>query len=87
MELTVKVKMGDTPTMRDVAHAAAAMSAFESRVLLRQGDITVNAKSLMGLLSLGIQNDMGVTIIAHGADEAQAVCEMSRLLRGEGASS
>ena len=85
MELTVKVKMDHTPTMRDVARAAAAMGAFESQVLLRRGDMTVNAKSLMGLLSLGLQNDMGVTIIAHGEDEAQAVCQISRLLRGEAA--
>ena len=82
MELTVKVRMGKTPTMREVANAAEVMSRFESRVLLRRGDITVNAKSLMGLLSLGLKDGMGVTIIAHGADEAQAVCEMSRLLRG-----
>ena len=82
MELTVKVKVGATPTMREVAHAAATMSTFESRVLLRRGDITVNAKSLMGLLSLGLRDGMGVTIIAQGPDEAQAVCEMSRLLRG-----
>ena len=82
MELTVKVKMGAAPTMRDVAHAASVMSMYESQVLLRRGDITVNAKSLMGLLSLGLQNDVGVTIIAHGEDEAQAVCEMSRLLHG-----
>ena len=87
MELTVKVKVGTTPTMRDVAHVTAVMSRFESRVLLRQGDITVNAKSLMGLLSLGLKDGMGVTIIAEGEDEAQAVCEMSRLLRAGGASS
>lgn len=83
MELTVKVKLGSVPTMRRVAQAAARMSTFESRVLLRRGDITVNAKSLMGLLSLGLQDGMGVTIIAHGEDEAQAVCEMSRLLQEE----
>ena len=82
MELTVKVILNYTPTMKDVAHAAAVMSTFESRVLLRQGDMTVNAKSLMGLLSLGLQDGMGVTIIAQGEDEAQAVCEMSRLLHG-----
>lgn len=81
MELTVKVKLGDTPTMRKVAQTAERMSAFESRVLLRRDDITVNAKSLMGLLSLGLRDGMGVTIIAHGGDEAQAVCEMSRLLQ------
>lgn len=81
MELTVKVKLGYVPTMRHVAQAAAKMSTFESQVLLRQGDITVNAKSLMGLLSLGLRDGMGVTIIAYGEDEAQAVCEMSRILQ------
>ena len=80
--MTVKVILNYTPTMKDVAHAAAAMSTFESQVLLRRGDITVNAKSLMGLLSLGLKDGMGVTIIANGEDEAQAVCEMSRLLHG-----
>lgn len=68
------------PTTRRVADAANRMSAFESQVLLRKGDITVNAKSLLGLLSLKLEEDMGVTIIAHGEDEAQAVCEMARFL-------
>ena len=81
MELTVKMKLGDMPTMRAVAQAAAKMSAFESQVLLRRGDITVNAKSLMGLLSLGLQDGMGVTIIANGEDEAQAVCAMADILQ------
>lgn len=80
MELTVKIKLGDTPTMRRIAKTAQRMSEFKSQVLLRRGDITVNAKSLMGLLSLAPHDDMGVTIIAHGEDEAQAVCEMARLL-------
>lgn len=80
MELTVKVKTSGKPTMRTVADAAAKMSRFQSMVLLRRGDITVNAKSLMGLLSLGIQNGDGVTIIANGGDEAQAVCAMAELL-------
>lgn len=80
MELTVKVKTSGKPTMRTVADAAAKMSRFQSMVLLRRGDITVNAKSLMGLLSLGIKDGDGVTIIANGGDEAQAVCAMAELL-------
>ena len=83
MELTVKVKLGDMPTMKRVAQVAAKMSTFHSQVLLRKGDVTVNAKSLMGLLSLGIQNGEGVTIIAKGEDEAQAVCAMSDLLQNK----
>ena len=81
MELTVKVKLGGVPTMRMVAQTAAKMSEFDAQVLLRRKDITVNAKSLMGLLSLGLKDGMGVTIIAHGRDEAQAVCAMSDLLQ------
>ena len=83
MELTVKVKLGDLPTMKRVAQVAAKMSTFHSQVLLRKGDVTVNAKSLMGLLSLGIQDGEGVTIIAKGEDEAQAVCAMSDLLQNK----
>ena len=83
MELTVKVKLGDTPTMKRVAQAAAKMSTFSAQVLLRKNDVTVNAKSLMGLLSLGIQDGEGVTIIANGEDEAQAVCAMADLLQGK----
>lgn len=83
MELTVIVKMNGIPTTRKAAEAAARMSKFQSQVLLRKGDITVNAKSLMGLLSLGLKDNMGVTIIAHGEDEAQAVCAMSDLLQSK----
>lgn len=80
MELTVHVKLNGVPTTRKMAEAAAKMSGYRAQVLLRRGDMTVNAKSLMGLLSLRLQDGMGVTIIADGEDEAQAVCEMSRLL-------
>ena len=80
MDLTIRVRLNGMPTTRRVADAANRMSAFQSQVLLRKGDITVNAKSLLGLLSLKLEEDMGVTIIAQGEDEAQAVCEMARFL-------
>lgn len=80
MELTVHVKLNGVPTARKAAEMAARMSDFGAQVLLRRENVTVNAKSLMGLLSLRLQDGMGVTIIADGEDEAQAVCEMSRLL-------
>ena len=80
MELTVNVKLNGMPTAKRVAKAAEKMSTFKSTVLLRRGDITVNAKSLLGLLSLQLQEDTGVTIIANGEDEAQAVCAMAELL-------
>ena len=56
------------------------MSGYQSRVLLRKGNITVNAKSLMGVLSAELCDGQAVTILAEGPDEAQAVCELSRML-------
>lgn len=81
MELTVHVKFNGIPTTRKVAEIAAKMSAFNAQVLLRKGDMAVNAKSLIGLISLKMADDDGVTIIATGEDAAQAACEMSRLLQ------
>lgn len=82
MELTVNVKHSGVPTTRRAAEMAAQMSAYSAQVLLRREDLTVNAKSLMGLLSLGLQDGMSVTIIARGEDEAQAVCAMAQMLQG-----
>lgn len=80
MELTIHVKLNEAPTARKAAEVAARMASFDAQVLLRKGNLTVNAKSLMGLISLRLQDGADVTIIAQGEDEAQAVLEISRLL-------
>ena len=80
MELTVRVKMDGALMTREAALIAQKMKEYSARVLLRRSSITVNAKSLMGLVSLGIRDGMDVTIIAEGADDAHAVREMAALL-------
>ena len=46
---------------------------FKSSVWVESGDRKVNAKSLLGVLSLGIAKGMTVTIIADGYDEEEAL--------------
>lgn len=48
-------------------------NAFKSSVWVEREDRRVNAKSLLGVLSLGIVKGMEVTLIADGADEAEAI--------------
>ena len=67
-------------TARRAADIAERMKRFDARVLLCRQNITVNAKSLMGVVTLGLHDDMAVTIRAEGPDEAQAVREMAALL-------
>lgn len=43
-------------------------------------DRRVNAKSLLGVLSLGIVKDMTITLIADGADEKEALDGLEELI-------
>ena len=50
--------------------------SFRYRVWIEKDEIRVNAKSLLGVLSLGITKGISVTIIAEGPDEEKAVTEL-----------
>ena len=63
---------------------------FKSGIWLERGDRKVNAKSLLGVLSLGIVKGGLVTIIADGEDEEEAIAALLHLVAtnfGEGAES
>jgi phosphocarrier protein len=53
---------------------------FKSSIWVEKEDRRVNAKSLLGVLSLGIMGGTDIRIIAGGADETQAVEELVRLV-------
>ena len=80
MELTIKIAIPKEMMTRQAADIAQRMSGFESRVLLKRQNMTVNAKSLMGVLSAELRDGQAVTILAEGPDEAQAVCTLSKML-------
>lgn len=55
-------------------------NSYKSLVWIEKEDRKINAKSLLGVLSLGIAKGMTVTIIADGADEKDAVTGLSDLI-------
>ncbi len=48
-------------------------NSYRSSVWVEKDDRRVNAKSLLGVLSLGIVKGMTITLIADGPDEADAL--------------
>ena len=48
-------------------------NSFKSSIWIEKDDRKVNAKSLLGVLSLGIAKGMVVTIVADGQDENDAL--------------
>lgn len=56
---------------------------FKSVIWVEKGDRRVNAKSLLGVLSLGIVKGTTINIVADGVDEVQAVETLSDLIDRE----
>lgn len=56
-------------------------NSFASSIWVEKDeDRRVNAKSLLGVLSLGIVKDMTITLIADGADENEALEALAELI-------
>lgn len=53
---------------------------FKASIWVEKDERRVNAKSLLGVLSLGIMGGATIKIIAGGADEQQAVEELVKLV-------
>lgn len=71
METTVKNQVG--LHARPATFFIQKANEFKSSIWIEKDERRVNAKSLLGVLSLGIAQNTSVTIIADGADEEQAV--------------
>jgi len=56
---------------------------FKSSIWIEKEDRRVNAKSLLGVLSLGIVKGTAVKLIADGADEEAAINTLSELIASD----
>ena len=55
---------------------------FKSGIWVEKEERRVNAKSLLGVLSLGIMKGTTITLLADGSDEKEAVAALSELVSG-----
>lgn len=53
---------------------------YRSSVWIEKDERRVNAKSLLGVLSLGITKGISITLVAEGPDEEKAVTELVDLV-------
>ncbi len=58
-------------------------NSYKSAIWVERDDCRVNAKSLLGVLSLGIVKDMTITLIADGNDEVAAIEGLAALIDSE----
>lgn len=76
MTIQIANEMGARP----VAMLVQVASQYESKILVESGEKHVNAKSIMGMMTLGVSEGDCVTIIAEGADEEAAIAGIEKYL-------
>ena len=68
---------------RPIALLVQVASQYESSVYVECGDKKVNAKSIMGMMSLGLDNGEKLEVSAEGTDEQAAVEGIEEFLSGK----
>ena len=60
-------------------------SQYESKIYVESESKRVNAKSIMGMMSLTLNHGEELTVRTEGADEADAIAHIERFINGQGA--
>ena len=77
---SIKVRLEDGLDARPVALLVQEASKYESNIYIEVDDKRINAKSIMGMMSLGFGNGDELIIEAEGSDEAAAVEEIKNYI-------
>ena len=54
---------------------------YQSKIMLRFGEKTANAKSIMGVMKLGVSMGDSIVVRAEGEDAEQAITALSDMVR------
>ncbi|MCD7905300.1 MAG: HPr family phosphocarrier protein [Clostridiales bacterium] len=66
------VKVGITDGDRTVAKIVQLASNYKSKVMLEKNNMAANAKSIMGIMAIGVYEGESFKIAAKGPDEEKA---------------
>ena len=80
-EITVKNEVG--LHARPATYFIQKANEFKSGIGVEKEERRVNAKSLLGVLSLGIVQGTTITLIADGVDEKEAVDALADLIENQ----
>lgn len=79
----MKIRLKNGLEARPVAVLVQVASQHESTVYIESTGKRVNAKSIMGMMSLGLNTGEEVNVIADGKDEEEAIISIEKFLSGQ----
>ncbi|WP_085991378.1 HPr family phosphocarrier protein [Oceanobacillus senegalensis] len=81
IEKSVKVELESGLQARPAAQFVQEANRYSSHLFLEKDGKKVNAKSIMGLMSLAIASGEDVVLIADGPDEEDAINHLSDFVK------
>ncbi|MEH6947189.1 MULTISPECIES: HPr family phosphocarrier protein [Peribacillus] len=84
VEKQIEVQLKTGLQARPAALFVQEANRFNSDVYLEKDGRKVNAKSIMGLMSLAISSGVSVKVIADGRDEQEALESLVQFIQQEG---
>ena len=82
IEKSIKIELNGGLEARPVAMLVQVASQHESSVYIQSAGKKVNAKSIMGMMSLALNSGESVTVVADGKDEQEAMQSIEEYLSG-----
>ena len=79
----VTIELGSGLEARPVAMLVQVASQYESRIYMEYANKKVNAKSIMGMMSLVLPVGEKVVVTADGSDEDTAIASIEKYLSAE----
>lgn len=76
----ITIQISNGLEARPVAMLVQVASQYESRIQVESGDKHVNAKSIMGMMTLGLTAGEEVVVSANGDDEQTAMDDIVKYL-------
>ncbi|MEH7634517.1 HPr family phosphocarrier protein [Bacillus pumilus] len=83
VEKTVTIQLKTGLQARPAALFVQEANRFGAEIFLEKDGKRVNAKSIMGLMSLAISSGVTITLIADGADEQEAIDALTDFINQE----
>lgn len=82
IQRSMQIQLANGLEARPVAVLVQKASMFDSKIYIEAEGKKVNAKSIMGMMSLGLNTGEHITVIAEGEDEAAAVENLENYISG-----
>lgn len=79
---TIQIRLEGGLDARPVALMVQEASKYDSKIYVESDGKRINAKSIMGMMTLGLNNGEELTVTAEGEDEELAMENIEKFLSG-----